>query len=353
MEYGVALDLWTKKELKQLQIVQNRALRRMLGGLKNTSVNAMNRLLRLELMEWRTIILHAKFHGKLRNSLDPTIPATLIWKALNEKRGTVAHRAKKNPLWSKLSTTDPRIDHMRDDGVPEAERIEALPKLLQQEETLAHIQKLDGRTASVIAVPNIRLPWIAKPRALRNRKLRSLILRWRIGSVCQHQQCQKCGDELSREHGLECSGAAGMLHARFPDVQPTTEAPLIIDALLNHLDNKISEQSRKRICNSVAIAIEAILSECRGISIAKTGRWLMSNEEEETNPEAEVTAPLTGDTSTNPRRTEQRRARAERLNLRRWTPRYQQLSLEARLEALGLCPVIHARGVVGLRKKNC
>jgi hypothetical protein len=48
---------------------------------------------------------------------------------------------------------------------------------------------------------------------------RRMILLWVLGRICMHQNCENClNAELSRKHGVHCSGAAAILEERMPEL---------------------------------------------------------------------------------------------------------------------------------------
>jgi hypothetical protein len=122
MEYALALSVLCPKLIGRLMQVQKRALRRISGGTSSASINAMHRLLRIETMQVRNEILSAKFFGKLKNSLDPTIPATKLFHIMQQERNSMASLAAKNPVWRRCQLRNPITSTMITDGEPEGIR---------------------------------------------------------------------------------------------------------------------------------------------------------------------------------------------------------------------------------------
>jgi hypothetical protein len=117
---------------------------------------------------------------------------------------------------------------------------------------------------------------ISKPHPLaggnRNLEERTLVTvsRWMIGSVCQHQSCMKCGADLSRKHGIDCSGARDLLVEEFPNDQHVIEhEDNAISALLNNYCNDRQLNAGKY--SKIALAIELIYQECRGMFQQENG----------------------------------------------------------------------------------
>lgn len=334
MEYGLALKLLTQSQIYMLQKTQNKAMRKICGVPNNASTNAMQKLLRIVPMKTRNQILHAKFYGKLKNSRDKNIPATTMFNSNQQKKNTVAAKVVKNPLWSKLQLRNPLFEPYQTHNEPEVLRKEALSNTVQKQVELDAIISLTGSVASGITVPSLKLPKWCNPLRDLGKKTLTLLSRWSCGSVCMHQPCMKCrdGTELSREHGILCSGADIMMMCFFPsDAAAFNEGGgNIIDFILNR---KIEHGSIMDY-EKVATAIERILKDCRHIRVEDTGKW-NSLDEPATNPAPIVTAPLTGDQSSNPELTARRNRISTALNLRRYRPRMfhntpiQDITLEA------------------------
>jgi hypothetical protein len=320
MEYGLALKLLTQTQIYVLQKTQNKVMRKICGVPNNASTNAMQKLLRIVPMKTRNQILHAKFFGKLKNSRDRNIPATVMFNNSQGRKKSFASKVTKNPLWSSLELRNPLFEPYHQHNEPEVLRKEALSTSVQKDFELYDIQSLTGNVASGIIVPSLRLPKWCNPIKDLGKRTFTLLSRWSCGSVCMHQPCMKCNDgtELSRAHGIICSGADVMLMCFFPReaADHDDENGNILDFILNRKceDGTVMEYEK------IATAIERILKECRHIKVEETGKW-NSLDEEPTNPEPIVTAPLIGNQSSNPELTERRRLTSNALNLRRYRPR--------------------------------
>lgn len=349
LEYGLQLKLLTPHELTPIQQVQNQAMRRIVGGISKTSLSSMHRLLRLETMQFRNEVLHARFFGKLKNSLDLDIPATKMFhtnQTLTRRRSrqatTIASQAALNPLWNKLTLRNPIFERPSRNHGPETLRMDPLPLEQARHLRLEHIQaNARGSTATAIVVDTLKIPRLLK--TVKNRRLKSLLFRWRIGTICQHQVCLQCQQELSREHGLECSGARAYLQARYHG-----ETIPAGSNILDHLLNKFDRFGTRRTLDYqfLAKAVELILGNCRGITISETGKWICtedtSNEPEinldqdlELNPTPTLVTPIVGNQSSNPALTARRRARAVRENNPTWRPRLQLRSTAEQLDGVG------------------
>ncbi len=374
MEYGLGLDLWSPAILGMLQRVQDKTVRRIMGGTGQASKNAMMRLARLEPGRARNELAHARFYGKLKNSLDPTIPATRFFHRLQQnsrsttRAPTLASGAARNPLWPKLNLRNPIQTIMRTDGAPEPLRLPCLHDSTKTEHIEKSIQSLKGRVAEAIPVPSKAIPVMLTPAIHLTRKEKSLLFRWRLGQVCSHQTCLCCGQELSRQHGIQCSGASENLTQQFPTIaaQPRPAHANLIDEVLAFMDQTpattlypvnaaethqpATDQSParrtaaslnaaiharvKRIQRDygrLATAIEAILQVCRGIQVSDSGYWIHHEDPAALNPVAHVSCPLTGNESSNPALTARRRAHATAMQMPVWRPRFASLPLDQAL----------------------
>jgi hypothetical protein len=64
------------------------------------------------------------------------------------------------------------------------------------------------------------------------------LLKWRLGRVVFHQECQVCHNTLTRQNAVICSNVDYELAERFPEVRQSY-SNTIIDDILNHLLLKI------------------------------------------------------------------------------------------------------------------
>jgi hypothetical protein len=90
---------------------------------------------------------------------------------------------------------------------------------------------------------------------------------WLLGAVATHQTCIKCGQELSRQHGIQCSGVLQDLVPILGRARMTHEERVLgataIDAYIGDL-SYIKEQDQLPRIAAVAKAIERIRTECGG-----------------------------------------------------------------------------------------
>ena len=163
-----------------------------------------------------------------------------------------------------------------------------------------------------LKVDDLEIRAVCQPKTL-TRTQKATIGRWLTGAVCFHQECYRCGEELSRKHGIQCSGAENLLEKEFPGIrtEAMTENTNIITLLLNR--NKINK--RYTFYEKITQAISRILEICRNINVTESGYW-EPKDQAQTSSETEITVPLVGNQSSNPELTEQRRRIAQQENRR-------------------------------------
>lgn len=315
MEYGLALRRWDKPTIKGLQQTQNRAMRRMCGAPGNASINALQKLLLIEPVEVRNNVLNAKFGGKLHNSKDGNIPVVRLWRngVATRRKDSFIESTVTNPLWKRMELRNHLFEHLQHTG-PEGIRKEALTAKVKQDYLKETFRSLKGNIAEAVELltgeNELRHRSLCRPKILKTRKEKTTIIRWVIGGVCQHQICLNCaeGDELSREHGIQCSGVASDIEERWPGT--TEKAIAKKQNVLDFLVNKVRHGTGRKEYKVVSEAIEKILKVCRGYKVEESGFWRPLEQIESTCTDMHLVVPLTGNQSTNPVLTERRRQEA-------------------------------------------
>jgi hypothetical protein len=284
-EYVLQLGILPRKYLQRLQCVQNYALRTMFTAARCTSSGALHRLTLIETVALRNEILTAKFAEKLHNSCDSRIPAVMLWRRLHErdrnalkldgsrtwdlitKNDHLLHAAVPRESWVKTSLTTKKRDKLRYDDLENL--------------TLGRV-----RVANAIEVDkDLWLPKIMKSGVLSDRKIRRNIFNWRLGNVCRHQLCKKCNDgtELSRKHGLECSGALRLLEEKYAaDFDLARDIPAL-DQVLNVYLFRTPHPLYYAEMSSV---VSRVMSQCLKMRQKDNGFW--------EDPEAAALAPPAG-----------------------------------------------------------
>jgi hypothetical protein len=279
----------------------------------------MHKLMMVEPIVNRNDVLNAQFIGRLHNSLDGNIPAVRLWRGslLAINKSHLVQQSLKNPLWGKMELRNHLFEPLKIGEEPTILHKKPLTDKVKNDFKFLGIRRMNkGGVARAFQVDEnqTKIRHIGRPGTL-NRKQRSIILRWVVGGVCQHQACTSCNQELSRDHGIECSGAKTYLDNIFPRVEDG-EDPNIIDYLLNRnkviiIDNEIY----LHICR----AIEMILERCRGIQVESNGFWRDTQNQEvgenqQLRPRLGGDAPIVGGLR-NPIQSQQRRELAERRNM--------------------------------------
>ena len=102
------------------------------------------------------------------------------------------------------------------------------------------------------------------------KKRRMTITRWILGVVARHQNCRNCdaGNEVNRDHAIDCSGAGEYL-ARIYDAIPVTTNYNIIDYLLNIHRHSPNMEFYENMEN----AISMIYRKCLHCEQSENGFW--------------------------------------------------------------------------------
>ena len=312
MEYGIALKPLGSKDLDSLQKAQNAACRRILGVPPNTSIGAMHKVLLLEPMKHRNLVLNAQFTARLYNNNDKAIPAIRIFRN-KSSRGHQPARSKlnaeghslvnlgihHNPMWSKATHADlrqlplrhPRIAYGLSpeevaDVIPPTELVvkaftgtqkKAMARLAlinfteneksgQNVSSSIELNLVEGYRA--ICLPNAEIP----------RSDRIVLMRWILGIVCQHQRCANCDvASLSRSHGLECAGirewVEDLLMEDMPQVFDAREGESVHATWLDRVLNALRHNAEAWVNAGLSQAIQVCLIRCRKLVQQPNGFW--------------------------------------------------------------------------------
>jgi len=192
MEYGLQLGVLKKNQIVSAQKVQNLALRCIFSAQRNTSINAMHKLLQIESMELRNKILNMKYMAKLNESNDLSIPAVAVYKFIKTFSPKIFL---KNPL---LQSGEPISDKTK------------ITKIIQKElmDTNANESNIAG---AILYKRNDKLRHFITAKSKVPRKIRIALTRWTLGQIARHDPCYTCGQEINRQHALECSNGYNMI----------------------------------------------------------------------------------------------------------------------------------------------
>ena len=100
-------------------------------------------------------------------------------------------------------------------------------------------------------------------------------MRWTLGLVTRHEECRKCGGELTRLHAADCSGASAILAEKYADLQGPEGRATWLDVVLNHFRNTPPDETEAYA--DVSAAVSLIYVECRRLSQQPNGYWVDEN----------------------------------------------------------------------------
>jgi hypothetical protein len=121
---------------------------------------------------------------------------------------------------------------------------------------------------------------IMKSGAFADRRVKRNIFLWRLGNVCRHQVCKRCGEVLTRKHGLECSGALATIERYFPnEFDINLETPALCQIMNKYLLKPKNEQ----FYFNVSAIISKVMKECLLFRQKENGFWVDPQREEEEN----------------------------------------------------------------------
>lgn len=286
VEYGLGLNIWDQKTIRIAQKVQNCAMRRIFTTAPKTSIRAMEKILLLEPMEVRNRILHIKLAGRIHNCLDANIPVIRIWRnriqhQLTGTNSFILNGIKSNPLWrsgNKLNHLFTRLQNIPNSNIQVRDSMVILPD--EMKHTVIRdsiIQETGGHVAVALQITETdKYRKICLPTAEIASRDRNTIIRWMTGTVCQHQLCHLCGTELSRIHGINCSGADNEINADVELVEilgrrnQLNDQETKIDQLLNTHRNGNEPPD---FYSKIARLIGMIYSNCRNMVQQENGYW--------------------------------------------------------------------------------
>jgi hypothetical protein len=227
MEYGIALQPVTPEALQSLERTQMYAIKLGFSVHARTSNLATLTVCGLPSMEDRNAILNALHISRIHNSEKMTIPVVnLYWKIKKTgwqkadvlKSGTLIKSLQRNIIISELSLRpDAIFNNLVQEPLTAAERqiknkgiIWNLMKIKRR----TSLEDEDGTVAGALLPDAALRSDLCRPLALTKKDAfespedRRNIILWMLGRLALHQfPCNKCGQELSRAHAVQCSGA--------------------------------------------------------------------------------------------------------------------------------------------------
>jgi Reverse transcriptase (RNA-dependent DNA polymerase)/Endonuclease-reverse transcriptase len=288
MEYGISLRVLPKHIIKTLENLQNYAFRAMFSIACTTSKEALRIVTGLPSMEVRNITQNATFLASIATSEDGTIIANRLY-----EKATHRHKiespdnadylfglATKNPLWSELkkkvfiSRTREQYFSQETSYLMAKITNDHFNRVLIRRYNNSSIYKRNRRVGWNVAnslldplptgdddpwdytvdflKPGKGLPFFPlRMEFIPNRNEQHSMISWILGRLCIHQSCLRCQATLTREHGIDCSGARELLEQDFPDLvamHNTTQTGNLINFILRKLKFDYRSILQSRIC---------------------------------------------------------------------------------------------------------
>jgi len=245
LEYGMQINLYDSRSTQLFEKTQQLALRIAFGVPWNTSKTALKRLSCLESVKSRNHLLNAKFLWKLKTQADDTLPAFKTFRDSLDINKSLTYE------WRKFNQYYHRLINLSTLSIKKE------IKLIRQE----NIEQDDmGHTNVSSAIPvnkNLARSAILSWTGIEDMTIKLELIQWRLGRIAFHQDCQRCGESLSRKHAVICSGAEEFLDSKFPDIQvPASQT--IIDAILN----KFFNNNVRTVFLDIFEAIQGIRKAC-------------------------------------------------------------------------------------------
>ena len=166
---------------------------------------------------------------------------------------------------------------------PEDQICEILKDKDKRQITLEHLRQIessDKNVAGIIPVESLKLNPLLTAKAKYStefyKKQRIAIQKWAVGGIANHQMCQQCGEEVSRKHAVDCSGALAYLTNCMGTLlsRRTNEQINRMDALsyLVHYKSEDIAKSEEKI-KMIYTAIAKIYENCLGFQVNTNGFW--------------------------------------------------------------------------------
>jgi hypothetical protein len=267
MEYGLALQPLDVGVLKPLESAQRKALLSAFSVAGNTSNLALLTLTGLPSMETRNLVLNSRLMMQLHELTDKRIlAARLYWKV----KSTGPTLLSKNQAGQDCITQSIRNNRLLKSF--ELRNIITRPTFYSpnlKDQEMAHLRFLKNRAKWKAFPDEVRrtnlckefgsvagslLPWsgvevdLGRPSPLILQGAyecpedrRSVIL-WCLGRVALHQYpCFACGEPLSRQHAVECSGTETSILEDYPEITdyPVTKRYNILDLFIQSILAKV------------------------------------------------------------------------------------------------------------------
>jgi hypothetical protein len=280
MEYGTALAPLKEAELRPLQLAQNFSLRAVFSAPRTTSTNACQKLLHIPPMQFRNQALNINFVCSLHNSTDASMPAVKMWWARlpDRKAGSLTTLATaKNPLWAGAQKINHVVNRLQRRKVKPGRGYSKAELDRMALEAIARLDRGDRNIAGAIEMEStdpVRFPLRADFTG--TMETRVTVTRWMVGAVVRRDACRNnnCGQVLTRQHALECSGALDLLEPLRP---PAHLARPNLNLLDNILNASRALTPPPHFYATIARAIGLIYSRCLRFAQRPNGYWTAEN----------------------------------------------------------------------------
>jgi hypothetical protein len=247
MEYGTPVELLPSKTIDSMQKAQNEALRIVFSAGSNTSIGALHSLTAIPPIKTRNSELNAKFFSRVMNRKEKTLIGDAVQNAKNRNiQNSFWSKCKSNPFWGNDEIEFQITDNKK--------------ILSRRHQAICSFRRYGNNVAASIAVqenckPNklIQASWL-------ERKVQRNIIQWRLGRVAFHQDCC-CGSEVSRKHGLECSGVEQKIRRKYPGLVLYNDSTNILDNLLENIEIRVENAAELQFISDM---IEEIRMKCLG-----------------------------------------------------------------------------------------
>lgn len=245
MEYGCALMRKSNSEiLSFMEKAQNSVLNMLLSCSRTTSTGGKLKLLQIETVRARVTKLQYGFFKSLSVSEPTDAPASVLWHGAGGKpvrRTKLQKAALANPIlrYSLDYGDDPKaMGRFMEDIKISSMRVYDKTNSEGKKDIAASIQ-----APARLGRPSVYLdPSVSKDD-------QHVLMCLRLGAFAFHQDCEQCGETVTRAHAMECSGEEARLQREFADLHaryvqsPEWEAIIFQDFLLNHMDALYASRS--------------------------------------------------------------------------------------------------------------
>jgi len=214
---------------------------------------------------------------RFHNSTDESIRGVVLWRRALQPRllpasSSIPRAVFKNNAW--VRELKPRMLNHATTPLTRHNPMKVFPPLTKgkrKQRQVRGIQDLKGRVAESVQVrADGKHHHFLTAMSKVSRPDRVSITCWQLGLVAAHQECKKFGESLSRRHGVECAGAAGVLDGI---VRAITPEERVGETEIDWAINALAEGMAPKQAEVIVKAIDMLEQACRGREQAVTGFW--------------------------------------------------------------------------------